>query len=348
MKVLDSYFVFNKGDMKMNKIVKKIGMVFAAVLMSAVLIVPAYAATGRKINRVNLKITSKIEPGSRFGEEEIDIETSGGAKYSVDYYEIDNEGFEWEDDMIPELTIYLASDDKYGFNLKTASSVSLTGATYVKASRADYESGSGYRTLKLVVKLPSMEEQIGNMTEVTLTDGGYAYWDEVTGAGDYQLRFYRNGTAIGATETLTTDTLYNLQTVMNRAGNYMVKVRARNKVNSDNKSDWIESNTVSLTTEQANRVREGVAPQRPVRGEWRMDDTGWWYQFDDGTYVQNNWQMIGDRWYFFDENGYMKTGWINWEGKDYYCKEGSGEMLTNTTTPDGYILGSDGTKANSR
>ena len=42
----------------------------------------------------------------------------------------------------------------------------------------------------------------------------------------------------------------------------------------------------------------------------------------------------------------MKTGWIDWEGKRYYCDENSGAMLTNTTTPDGYILGSDGTLKN--
>jgi hypothetical protein len=334
--------------MKMKNVVVKMSVILAAVWMAVMSAVPVYASTGKNINSVKLKITSRIEPGSQFGDEEINIETSGSSKYSVDYYDIDNEGFEWEEDMTPELTIYLYSEEGYGFNLKKASAVSLTGATYVSATRSDRESGSGYRTLKLIVKLPPMEEQIGNMTEVTLTDGGYAYWDDVSGAGDYQLRFYRNGTAVGATETLTKDTLYNLQTVMNRPGNYMIKVRACNKINPDNKSGWVESNTISLSAEQANKVREGVEPERPIRGEWMKDDIGWWYKFDDGTYVTNNWQMIGDQWYFFDENGYMKTGWITWEGKEYYCKEESGEMLKNTTTPDGYILGSDGTKANSR
>lgn len=330
----------------MKKFMKKMSVVFTAVLLATVLAVPVYAATGKNINNVKLKITSKIESGSRFGEEEIDIDLSSSAKYSVDYYEIDNDGFEWEDDMIPELTIYLTSEDGYGFNLKTASAVSLTGATYVTASRSDYETGSGYRTLKLVVKLPSMDEQIGDMTEVTLTNGGYAYWDAPNGAGSYQLRFYRNGVAVGVTDTTTSDTLYNMQTIMNRAGSYMVKVRACNKVNPDNKTNWVESNVVELTTEQANIIKEGVEPQRPLRGEWKKDDTGWWYQFDDGTYVTNNWQLIGDKWYFFDESGYMKTGWISWEGKEYYCKEESGEMLKSTLTPDGYSLGEDGAKVN--
>ena len=37
----------------------------------------------------------------------------------------------------------------------------------------------------------------------------------------------------------------------------------------------------------------------------------------------------------------MKTGWIDWEGKRYYCDD-SGAMLKDTTTPDGTILGYDG------
>lgn len=44
--------------------------------------------------------------------------------------------------------------------------------------------------------------------------------------------------------------------------------------------------------------------------EWKLDDAGWWYQFDDGTYAQDEWCWIdgnGDGYaelYLFDENGY--------------------------------------------
>ena len=61
----------------------------------------------------------------------------------------------------------------------------------------------------------------------------------------------------------------------------------------------------------------------------------------DKSYTTNNWQYINNYWYFFDERGYMKTGWILWNGKWYYCCE-NGEMLHDTTTPDGYYVGSDG------
>lgn len=56
-------------------------------------------------------------------------------------------------------------------------------------------------------------------------------------------------------------------------------------------------------------------------GEWKRDDTGWWYQNDDGSYPANQWQKISGKQYYFDGNGYM---------------------LENTVTPDGKRVGADG------
>lgn len=53
------------------------------------------------------------------------------------------------------------------------------------------------------------------------------------------------------------------------------------------------------------------------------------------------WQYKNDKWYFINESGDMVTGWINWKSKWYYCGD-DGAMYTNTTTPDGYKVGSDG------
>ena len=38
----------------------------------------------------------------------------------------------------------------------------------------------------------------------------------------------------------------------------------------------------------------------------------------------------------------MRTGWVEWNGERYYCHDETGEMLKNTTTPDGYILDNEG------
>lgn len=43
-------------------------------------------------------------------------------------------------------------------------------------------------------------------------------------------------------------------------------------------------------------------------GEWKQDNTGWWYQNNDGTYPVNSWFQDTDwKWYYFNEAGYMQT-----------------------------------------
>lgn len=60
---------------------------------------------------------------------------------------------------------------------------------------------------------------------------------------------------------------------------------------------------------------------------WQKNDTGWWWQEDNGSYPTNTWQWIDGNndgvaeCYYFDESG--------------YC-------LLNTTTPDGYGVNGDG------
>lgn len=56
-------------------------------------------------------------------------------------------------------------------------------------------------------------------------------------------------------------------------------------------------------------------------GKWVENTTGWWYDNGDGTYPVNTWKEINGKQYYFDGNGYM---------------------LHDTTTPDGYQVGSDG------
>ncbi|MDO4960625.1 MAG: hypothetical protein Q4E57_02040 [Eubacteriales bacterium] len=62
-------------------------------------------------------------------------------------------------------------------------------------------------------------------------------------------------------------------------------------------------------------------------GQWKSDVNGWWWQNDDGSYPAGCWQTIDSTgsgtsmWYYFDNNGYL---------------------LTNTVTPDGYIVNGSG------
>lgn len=77
-------------------------------------------------------------------------------------------------------------------------------------------------------------------------------------------------------------------------------------------------------------------------GQWKQDNIGSWYQNDNGSYVQNTWLEDEGRWYHFNSSGYMqKNEWIMDSGKWYYMGA-DGVCLVNTTTPDNYLVGSDG------
>lgn len=56
-------------------------------------------------------------------------------------------------------------------------------------------------------------------------------------------------------------------------------------------------------------------------GQWKQNDTGWWYQNTDGSYLASGWQWIHGKCYYFTSDG--------------YC-------LTNTNTPDGYQVDTNG------
>ena len=58
-------------------------------------------------------------------------------------------------------------------------------------------------------------------------------------------------------------------------------------------------------------------------GGWRMGSKGWWYDLDNGQYYSNGWQWI-------DGNG-------DGQAECYYFDQ-SGWMLSNTITPDSFIV----------
>ncbi len=109
--------------------------------------------------------------------------------------------------------------------------------------------------------------------------------------------------------------------------------------------------------------------------QWKKDDKGWWFQFDDGTWPSEQWVLLDwngtSLWYYFNREGYMVTGWFDQGGERYYLhavSDGSlggmytgwhqidgkwyyfndisdgtrGKLLVNTVTPDGYQVGEDG------
>ncbi len=56
-------------------------------------------------------------------------------------------------------------------------------------------------------------------------------------------------------------------------------------------------------------------------GQWLKDDTGWWYENSNGSYLKSGWYWIDGKSYLFNDSGYI---------------------LVNTRTPDGYNVNNNG------
>lgn len=85
-------------------------------------------------------------------------------------------------------------------------------------------------------------------------------------------------------------------------------------------------------------AREGMLSAGGDAGKEQM----YAYVQEDGTYLKNQWKQVWDNWYYFGEDGKSKYNtWAEIDGKWYYFDQWS-VMLHDTTTPDGYTVGSDG------
>lgn len=298
---------------------------------------PIYAASGTKITSVDIEIEADIEVGSFVGDEMIDVIVDS-EKYSFDDYEVLNNEFEWLEELTPQIAITLSAKDGYYFALTKASSVQLKGGTYVSGKK---ENDS--ENLIITVNLTPLTESVGEVTEVVLREDGRATWPEAQGAGSYELRLYRGGVGVGMVYQETTELYYDYTKELKRAGEYYVKVRAINRINKENKSDWVESQWITITEAIAENIRNGVTTSTEMKqGAWSNDEYGWKYTYLDTNLDAVGVAVIDELWYFFDSLGYMQTGWVEINGYSYYFDTVDGTMLVNTTTPDGYRVGADG------
>lgn len=316
----------------MKKIRKVTAVLLVLSLMAAGFTTTAYAASKKKIKTVSLKIKADIQVGDEVGTNNVEVESSSSS-YTVDGYQFENDGFEWEETDIPKLKVTLKADENYYFAMTSASSVKLSGsgAKYVSAAKQDSS-----ETLIVTMTLSPLKEQAGNIASAQWTSASQASWSPSAGAGSYEVRLYKNGSPLGAAQT-TTGTSFDFSGMMIRVGTYSFRVRGVNRVNSENKGEWTESGTTSVDEAMAALFRETGG------AKWIQDETGWWYQNGDGSYTTNNWQQIGGKWYFFNEQGYMVTGWTCWNDLWYYCNP-DGDMAVSTVTPDGFTVDENGVR----
>lgn len=76
-----------------------------------------------------------------------------------------------------------------------------------------------------------------------------------------------------------------------------------------------------------------------VNAEWKNNSDSTW----SNTEVTNDyvgWKQVDSQWYYF-KSGIMQTGWVQ-DGSNWYYLSSKGNMLSNTTTPDGFNVGNNG------
>ena len=81
-----------------------------------------------------------------------------------------------------------------------------------------------------------------------------------------------------------------------------------------------------------------------AKPKWKKNDTGWWYEYPDGSYPKEEWEKIDGIWYYFDERGYsIASSWLKDDGKWYYLKE-NGAMAVGWVLVNGkwYYLDASG------
>lgn len=118
------------------------------------------------------------------------------------------------------------------------------------------------------------------------------------------------------------------------------------------KNDWVKDQSKWYYMDPDGVMVTGwqtIAGKKYYLSDSGVMQTGWkqidgsWYYFKGSGEIATGWLQItsGSPWYYLKSDGKMVTGWMQIDGK-WYCFKSNGEMYANTTTPDGYQVGSDG------
>lgn len=133
-----------------------------------------------------------------------------------------------------------------------------------------------------------------------------------------------------------------------------------NRTSSSGGSGGGGGNSTKSTTTSVNTGML-ISKESIYDGKWEYLEGKWKLNLGNGLFASAQWGHINNNWYLFDQNGYMLTGWqlingswyymlstgemtIGWHkiNEKWYFMREDGKMLSDTTTPDGYIVSSSG------
>lgn len=337
-----------------------VAAMLAAASVSAM--APGTALAAEKIKRVSVDF--KIEGYDEYGYPEIEAEVPTSAHYSCGTADLESEFADEDDEDGTEkkaksaaeenYIIEFTAEDGYAFYLTKADQVKLNGAgaKYVKASRLD--NGT---TLRLTFQLTQLEDVCSPVEQASWHEDGTASWDPAYNAVKYKLMLSRdNG---GSKIYYTGGTTYDFKPLMTKQGIYSLKVYPLSR--SGYRGECAQAGGFTVTKEMADAYSDTYKVETETRAlgdpeedgpgsveviykniGWKQDDSGWWYQNADGSYLQYDWTQLNGDWYFFGSDGYMVTDQVIRWGNDSYYMAADGKMAVNQSVPDGRKAGDDG------
>lgn len=183
------------------------------MLLTAALGLTAYAKE-KAIKSVGLKVTGTVHAGTPHGDEQLEFKPVSN-RYTVNSFEVLNEGASWKATDVPTFRVRLQAEDGCYFRVNAASQIHLEGAEYVSATRED----NAY-ALVIDLKLPSLEQQASRINEAYL-QGTTASWTESLGAGSYEVKLKRGNTTLGGVQMVQGQSL-DVSKYMTKAGNLLL------------------------------------------------------------------------------------------------------------------------------
>ena len=358
-----------KQTLKNMRIRKWMGVLFAAVLMTALGAQTALASTDY-VKSVSITLDVAPVPGEDLpalhygytGDTGYEVKIPSNERYEIVSAEWGSKVDEARLGGTYTIKITLETLNDYRFSSSYSSSkVTVRGGDFVSAKRQ----GSG--KLLVTVKtdpakgdLEEPEEAYWSSGKYTSSKFGYADWEKVEDAA-YDVYLYRGSKTIKKVTDLHTSS-YNFYPYMTSEGTYTFRVRAVPADSSVSKyakkSDWVTSDELYVDEDE---VSDGSGQDKDDKNDWEdwydRDNVGnqvgwiersgrWRFRYPDGTYVRDSWGKISGVWYLFDGNGDMLTGWQLRSGI-YYYMDTSGAMRTGWLLDKNvwYFLKDDGAMA---
>lgn len=310
-----------------------------------------YALAGTKsISSVSIKVTSKLEAGTKLPDIELeDSPADGGVSVSASNTRYHVSEAEWVDKSSKELTVAeeprmkvtLEPEDvgeAYFLASYKKSDVKVSGGSFVSAKRDGDD-------LVVTLRVSGVKGQYDPPEDAYWHEDnlGEARWEKPENtSGYYELRLNRNGKKVHTVDK-TTALRYNFYPYMTEKGEYTFEVRTILETDLQKKygkkSDWIESGELKITDRYVSDGKGKGGSDSTKKGTeeqvgWNKDEDGWTYRFPDGDLKRGGWEKIRDLWYYFDMDGRMQTGWQQVNGY-YYFLYPDGRMATEWARIDG-------------